>query len=88
MAENPGYYQKLLLSKMLIESPATLQVDKDLERTFASERFFVNKNNVKKLRNVLVTYSFRNETIGYCQGLNFIVARLLGLGYSEEVRNT
>lgn len=86
MTENPGYYQKLLLSKILIESAATVQIDKDLDRTFASEEFFINKNNVKKLRNVLVTYSFRNETIGYCQGLNFIVARLLGLGYNEEVK--
>ena len=37
------------------------------------------------MRNVLVTYSWRNETIGYCQGMNFIVARILGLGFAEEV---
>jgi TBC1 domain family member 8/9 len=84
--ENPGYYQKLLISKMQIESAATIQIDKDLDRTFATEKFFINTKNVKKLRNVLVAYSFRNETIGYCQGMNFIVARLLGLGYNEEVR--
>jgi Rab-GTPase-TBC domain len=34
---------------------------------------------------VLVTYSWRNETIGYCQGMSFITARLLTLGFNEEV---
>jgi hypothetical protein len=70
----------------MIETLSTLQIDKDINRTFSQERFFINKENILKLRNVLVAYSFRNESIGYCQGMNFIVARLLGLGYNEEVR--
>ena len=83
--ENPGYYEKLITGKKRMVTVATSQIDKDINRTFAQEKFFVNRANVMKLRNVLVAYSFRNESIGYCQGMNFIVARLLGLGYSEEV---
>jgi hypothetical protein len=29
------------------------------------------------LRNVLSTYVKRNPTIGYCQGMNFIVGRMI-----------
>lgn len=32
---------------------------------------------VNMLRNVLQTYCKRNPTIGYCQGMNFLVGRLL-----------
>jgi len=33
--------------------------------------------NVDMLRNVLIAYTKRNPTVSYCQGMNFIVARLL-----------
>lgn len=29
------------------------------------------------LRRILITYVKRNPTVGYCQGMNFIVGRLL-----------
>lgn len=32
---------------------------------------------IEKLRNVLMTYTKRNPTTGYCQGMNFLVGRLL-----------
>ncbi len=32
---------------------------------------------INPLRNVLVAYTKRNPTVGYCQGMNFIVGRLL-----------
>lgn len=36
------------------------------------------------LRNVLSTYVKRNPTVGYCQGMNFIVGRLLRYMNEEE----
>jgi hypothetical protein len=32
---------------------------------------------MKKLRNVLGAYIKRNPTIGYCQGMNFLVGKIL-----------
>ena len=43
------------------------------------EEHFLNK-----LRNILVCYSIRNSSIGYCQGMNFIVGRLLRIIDNEE----
>jgi hypothetical protein len=34
-------------------------------------------DTINKLRRVLQTYVKRNPTVGYCQGMNFIVGRLL-----------
>jgi len=35
------------------------------------------------MRNILTAYSRRNLTIGYCQGFNFIVGRLLKVMENE-----
>ena len=37
-----------------------------------------------KLKNVLICYSIRNTSVGYCQGMNFIGGRLLLIMGSEE----
>ena len=37
-----------------------------------------------KLKNILICYSIRNTSIGYCQGMNFIVCRLLLIMGNEE----
>ena len=39
---------------------------------------------VASLKNVLYTYVKRNPTVGYCQGMNFIVGRLLQYMNEEE----
>lgn len=39
---------------------------------------------MKSIENILKAYSVRNPTIGYCQGFNFIVGRLVRI-MSEEV---
>ena len=39
---------------------------------------------LQKMRNILLCYSTRNTTIGYCQGMNFLVARLLLIMEDEE----
>ena len=51
---------------------------KDLSRTLPNNILFKkDSNNYKKLFNVLRAYSNYNKTIGYAQGMNFIVAKLI-----------
>ena len=52
-------------------------IEADLPRTFPDEPYFKKSENISKLRNVLKAYSRRNGTVGYCQGFNFIVGKLL-----------
>ena len=58
------------------------QILKDVPRTNAN---LIEKNPEleKKLRNILVCYSIRNNSIGYCQGFNFIVLRILEVMQNE-----
>ena len=56
----------------------------DLRRTFPEEERVMNEQFQKSLRNVLMCYSTRNSSIGYCQGMNFIVSRLLLILGNEE----
>ena len=44
----------------------------------------MNENFLQKMKNILLCYSTRNTTIGYCQGMNFLVARLLYIMEDEE----
>jgi len=48
-----------------------------LNRTFPEEEFFQSKENIDKIRNILIAFSRRNSSLGYTQGFNFIVGRLL-----------
>ena len=52
-------------------------IEADLNRTFIENEYFHNENNLNKLKNILLAYSRRNSKIGYCQGFNFIVGKLL-----------
>jgi hypothetical protein len=38
-----------------------------------------------KAKNVLLAFSKRNPYVGYCQGLNFIIAEILNHEFGEEV---
>ena len=84
MSDNVGYYGQLLRWKGRMETQFSAQIDKDLERTYPEEGFLTNSGAMQSLRNVLVAYSWRNPSVGYCQGMNFIAGRLLSFGFSEE----
>ena len=60
------------------------QIEIDLKRTFPEDNFFHEKETINKLRNILLTYSKRNLSIGYVQGFNFIVGRMLKFITNEE----
>ena len=80
MEDHPQYYNNLKHTRKSTESKAVKQVLKDLNRTFPGDKSY----NKQELKDILVTYSYRNPNVGYCQGLNFIVATILSMGFTEE----
>ncbi|GBG24943.1 TBC1 domain family member 8B [Hondaea fermentalgiana] len=52
-------------------------IERDLHRTFPTNYHFENEEGITRMRRVLTAYSLRNEAIGYCQSMNFLVAVLL-----------
>lgn len=86
IASNPKYYQSLQKDyPPYIPSPYEIQIEQDLERTFPNDPFFQDKENIEKLKNILVAYSRRNISIGYCQGFNFIVGKFLKRFQNEVI---
>ena len=85
MLEHPNYYNYLLkYYPKEIELQNEHQIEIDLKRTFPEDDFFHKEEIINKLRNILLTYSKRNLSIGYVQGFNFIVGRILKYISNEE----
>lgn len=60
-------------------------IAKDLNRTIIDdESFSIGTNNNRKLKNILTAYSNYNRSIGYAQGMNFLVANAIYLFDKEE----
>ena len=87
LKNNPDYY-KNLTKKFPVEivSPFEEVIKLDLHRTFPTDEYFKDKKNLAKLKNILLAYSRRNVTLGYCQGFNFIVGRIMKV-MDNEVTN-
>lgn len=84
-ALHKGYYYKLNYQyPPYIPSKCESVINADLKRTCPNEEYFKKPENKKKLKNILMAYSRRNSKIGYCQGFNFIVAKLLMLFDKEQ----
>ena len=81
---NKNYYNNLL-NGYFSEIPSAFekQIDLDIPRTFSDLEKYKNKTLIKKLKNVLIAFSRRNITIGYCQGFNFIIGKFLEI-YNEN----
>ena len=77
------YYYVLRDQKVDYPNAGFNQIELDLKRTYPDEPPDVVEEKIGPLRNVLSTFLKRNPTIGYCQGMNFIVSRLLE-NLSEE----
>ena len=84
MDTHPGYYKNLLEYCNSMPCPSGHQIDLDLKRTFPTNEKCMTDEFLQKLRNILLCYSIRNLTVGYCQGMNFLVARLLLVMEDEE----
>jgi hypothetical protein len=65
-------------------NPCFYQIELDIKRTFPDSPPEETEDLLDPLKNVLTAYSWRNPTVGYCQGMNFIVGRLLRFMNEEE----
>ena len=79
-----SYYSDLSKAVDGKVTPATLQIDHDLPRTFPGHPWLDTPEGHAALRRVLVGYSFRDSDVGYCQGLNYVAALLLLVMKTEE----
>ncbi len=85
MLNNPNYYYTLLSTfPKKIPFPYEESINLDLHRTFPEIDYFKDENNLQKLKNILMAFAMRNITIGYCQGFNYIVGKLLLIMEDEE----
>ena len=82
LVQNKNYYKNLLELSKKIPCYYESQILKDIPRT-KPEIIKQYPTYKEKMRNILVCYSIRNNTIGYCQGFNFIVIRLLEVLQNE-----
>ena len=81
---NPTYYNDLLTLSKEVPSLYANDIEKDLDRT---NQVLLSENAVYKdmLRNILICYSIRNSSIGYCQGFNFIALRIIEIAQNEVI---
>ena len=81
---NPTYYNDLLNLSKEVPSLYANDIEKDLDRT---NQVLLSENEVYKemLRNILICYSIRNSSIGYCQGFNFIALRIIEIAQNEVI---
>ncbi|KAG8980997.1 hypothetical protein FRC05_003896 [Tulasnella sp. 425] len=81
----PGVYQELLSSHAGVKNQCLAEIEKDVTRTMPLNIFFGGDGvGVQKLRRVLQAYSWRNPSVGYCQGMNLIASTLLLVHANEE----
>ena len=81
---HPGYYKNLIEYCKNMPCPMGHQIELDLKRTFPNEEICMKEEFLQKMQNILLCYSVRNTTVGYCQGMNFLVARILLIMENEE----
>lgn len=81
----PGYYASLTAPPDSSDDPSVVaQIKADITRTLTDNIFFRKGPGVQKLHEVLLAYARRNPDVGYCQGMNLVVANLLLLTPSAE----
>lgn len=66
---NSEYYKNLITLSKEMGTPFQIQIDKDLKRS----KYKGNSSFIDSVRQILICYSIRNSSIGYCQGFSSIV---------------
>ncbi|KAI0291382.1 rab-GTPase-TBC domain-containing protein [Multifurca ochricompacta] len=83
--QEPGVFVELLAQTDTDGGGVVREIDKDVGRTMPLNMFFGGDGaGVQKLRRVLIAYSRRNPTVGYCQGMNLVASTLLLVHADEE----
>lgn len=67
-----------------LQHPCFPQIEKDLQRTFPTEKFFQTQEGIATFQRLLKRLALYFPSVGYTQGINFIVGYLLVLQFSEE----
>ncbi|KAK9324585.1 rab-GTPase-TBC domain-containing protein [Lipomyces orientalis] len=80
---HPNLYQSLQKEYVGRTSLAIEEIEKDLNRSLPEYPAYQSEEGIERLRRVLTMYSWRNESVGYCQAMNIVVAALL-IYMSEE----
>jgi len=81
---DPDYYSNLKQCYENYPKYFEAPIEKDLMRTFPEKPYDPKEEKIVKMRAILTHYAIRNPTIGYCQGLNFLVARIVDIIEDEE----
>ena len=74
-------YETILKEALNINLPIIDIIEVDIIRTFFDED---QDNNRKKLHNILIAIAYKYESIGYCQGMNYIAGFFLILTNDEK----
>ncbi len=81
---NPNTYKNLLFARSDLETDLSIAIERDLERTFPHNAYFLSGNDgYHQLQRILVAFALHNPRIGYTQGINFIAGNFL-LQLEEE----
>jgi len=81
---NKNYYYNLIHNyPKNIPSKFEYQIELDLGRTYPNDPFFKEPKNIEMLKNILIAFTRRESSIGYCQGFNFIVGKILKICQNE-----
>jgi len=75
--QDPNQFQNTLKKYEGQESMAIDEIEKDLNRSLPEYPGFQSQEGIERLRRVLTAYSWTNESVGYCQAMNIVVAALL-----------
>lgn len=70
-------YQELLQNNLACDFSTLEDIEKDLHRSLPEYPAFQCAAGIDSLRRVLVAYSRKNPSLGYCQAMNLIVSVLL-----------
>ena len=65
-----------------LQHPCFSQIEKDLLRTFPGEKFFQSQDGILIFQRLLKRLALYFPTVGYTQGINFIVGYLLVLEFT------